>query len=1042
MAVADPADMPNCPQCGAELESDDPAGLCPQCLIQGALGSSGADEFRTETVGAAAAARDRDKDFGRYRVIQPLGEGGMGTVYLAEQLEPICRRVALKVVKLGMDTAQVLARFDNERQALAMMDHPNIAHIFDAGATTTGRPYFVMEYIEGAPITQYCDRERMTTRERLSLFLAVCRAVHHAHQKGVIHRDLKPSNVLVMEQDGAPVPKVIDFGIATAVDKWAVEKTLLTQFGQIVGTPEYASPEQADTITGDVNASSDVYSLGVLMYELLIGAVPFDTATLRNAGLAEMLRIIREEDAPSLPRKLTSMGAAATDIAARRRTDPGSLRRLVDGDLNSITMKALEKARERRYTSVSDFAADIQRHMEDRPVLVSPPGRLYRARKFLRRHRLAALGTAAGLVFLVLSGMTAWSLSRRDSAARPTLTDKDAIVLADFDNKTGDPVFDDTLRQGLSVELQQSPFLTLISDRKVQQTLALMGQRKEARLTSDIAQQICERTASAAVLEGSIARVGSQYVLGLRTKNCNTGTIVDQEQAVAARREDILNSLSQIARSFRTRVGESLATVEKHSTPLAQATTSSLEALKAYSTGVKVVLSSGTAAGIPFFRRAVEIDPTFAMAHAMLGISYSGNGEPVFSAESATRAWQLRDRVSDRERFFVDFTYDRQVTGNLDKAYQTLELWIQTYPRGEQPNPESLLGGLATQGTGRFERALETSQRGIAADPDFALAYANLASIHFFTDRLPEAESTLQRASERKLEIPDTLVLRYNIAALQGHQEQMDLGIGLARGKRGAEPRVAHAETLALVRSGRLQAARQSSSRAVDLALQGGEREEAASYLAARAVWEAVCGNAAEGRRSAIAALKLSKGRDVQYAAGLALALSGGSSRSEALAGDLEKLFPEDTFVKFTYAPVLRAVAALERGKPADSVERLQIALRYESAVNGLNFSHFYLGGLHSAYVRGEALVAGHRHAEAVAEFQKILDHPGIVGLDPIGALAHLQLGRVFALSGDKTRAKASYQAFLALWKDADPDVPILKRAKVEYARLWTAKQP
>src|SRR6266566_3128130 len=347
--------MPNCPQCGAELGSADPAGLCPQCLIQGALGSSGTDEFTTETVGPATAVTP-DEDFGRYRIIQPLGEGGMGTVYLAEQLEPIRRRVALKVVKLGMDTAQVLARFNNERQ-------------------------------------------------RLALFLAVCLAVQHAHQKGVIHRDLKPSNVLVMEQDGAPVPKVIDFGIAKATDKWAVENTLLTQFGQIVGTPEYASPEQADTMTGEIDESSDVYSLGVLLYELLIGAVPFDTATLRNAGWAEMLRIIREEEAPSLSRKLTSMSAAATDIAARRQTDPVSLRHLVDGDLNSITMKALEKARARRYVSVSDLAADIQRHMEDRPVLASPPGRLYRTRKFLRRHRLAALGTAAGLMFLLLSGV-------------------------------------------------------------------------------------------------------------------------------------------------------------------------------------------------------------------------------------------------------------------------------------------------------------------------------------------------------------------------------------------------------------------------------------------------------------------------------------------------------------------------------------------------------------------------------------------------------------------------------------------------------------
>ena len=578
--------MPNCPQCGAGLGSDDPAGLCPKCLIQGALGSSGTDDFRSETVGPATAVAG-DEDFGRYRIIQLLGEGGMGTVYLAEQLEPIRRRVALKVVKLGMDTAQVLARFSNERQALAMMDHPNIAQIFDAGATPKGSPYFVMEYIEGAPITQYCDGKRMTTTERLALFLAVCRAVQHAHQKGVIHRDLKPSNVLVMEQDGAAVPKVIDFGIAKATDKWAVENSLLTQFGQIVGTPEYASPEQADTMTGEIDESSDVYSLGVLLYELLIGAVPFDSTTLRNAGLAEMLRIIREEEAPSLSRKLTSMGAAATDIAARRQTDPVSLRRLVDGDLNSITMKALEKARARRYASVSDLAADIQRHMEDRPVLASPPGRVYRTRKFLRRHRMAALGTAAGVVFLVLSGVTAWSLSHRESTMRPKLTEKDTIVLADFDNKSGDPVFDDTLRQGLSVELQQSPFLTLISDRKIQRTLALKGQPKDARLNSEAAQQICERTASAAVLEGSIARVGSQYVLGLRAKNCTTGNIVDQEQVVASKREDVLNSLSEMSRKFRTRVGESLAMVERHSTPLPEATTLSFEALNAYSTATR-----------------------------------------------------------------------------------------------------------------------------------------------------------------------------------------------------------------------------------------------------------------------------------------------------------------------------------------------------------------------------------------------------------------------------------------------------------------------
>jgi len=1027
--------MPTCPQCEAELGSGDPAGLCPQCLILGAFESSvGTDESGTKTIDTATALSS-DDDFGRYRVLSPIGEGGMGTVYLAEQLEPIHRRVALKVVKLGMDTAQVLARFDNERQALAMMDHPNIAQIFDAGATAKGRPYFVMEYIEGAPITQYCDRKRMTTKDRLALFLAVCRAVQHAHQKGVIHRDLKPSNVLVTEQDGAPVPKVIDFGIAKATDKWAIENTLLTQFGQIVGTPEYASPEQADTMTGEIDQASDVYSLGVVLYELLIGAVPFDTATLRNAGLAEMLRVIREDEAPSLSRKLTSMGAAASDVAARRQTDPVSLRRLVDGDLNSITMKALEKPRERRYASVSDLAADIQRYMEDRPVLASAPNRLYRARKFFRRRRLGVIGAAAGLAFILLGGVTAWSLTH--SASRPKLTDKDTLVLADFDNRTGDPVFDDTLRQGLSVELQQSPFLSLIGDQQVQKTLALMGQPKDARLTADVARQICERTASAAVLEGSIATLGTEYVLGLQAKTCSTGKILDQEQAQAARREDVLNTLSQIGRRFRTRVGESLATVEQHSTPLQEATTSSLEALKAYSTGIKALIPAGDRAGIPSFRRAVEIDPQFAMAWANLGLSSGVSGDSALSAESVTKAWQLRERASDREKFFIDFTYDRQVTGNLENAYQTLELWRQTYPRNDgPPSPYDLLGGLAAQGTGRFERGIEISQAEIATHPDVTYGYSNLVFNCFFTDRFPEAESTIQLASERKLGGPNLQLVRYKIALLRGDQNQMAGLVAQAKGKRRAEHRLAHAQALALARSGRLQSAQQLSRRAVDLALQEDEREVAAGYRAARAVWEALYGNAAEGRGSAMAALELSKSRDVLYASGFALALSGDSSRSEAIAGDLEKRLPQDTFVKFTYVPVLRGLAALGRGKPAEGVERLQDALRYELALNGLNVFPLNLGGLHSAYVRGEAFMAEQRYAEAVAEFQKILNHRGLVGADPIGALAHLQLGRVYASSGDKAKAKAAYETFLALWKDADPDVPILKTAKAEYGML------
>jgi len=1005
--------------------------------MRGVFDSSlGGNDSGIETVDTVTAGVS-DDDFGRYHILRTLGEGGMGTVYLAEQREPIRRLVALKVVKLGMDTGQVLARFAKERQALAVMDHPSIARIFDAGATPKGRPYFVMEYIEGVPLTQYCDRKRMAISQRLELFLSVCRAVQHAHQKGVIHRDLKPSNVLVMEQEEEPVPKVIDFGIAKATDQWAVEKTLLTQFGQMVGTPEYASPEQAEVMTGEeVDERSDVYSLGVILYELLIGAVPFDPTKLRQEGLAEMLRIVREEEAPSLSRKLSAMGAAIADIASQRQTDPASLRRLVDGDLSWITVKALEKARGRRYASVAELASDIERYVEHRPVLASPPSGLYRARKFVRRQRSAVLGTAAGSVFIALAGLTIWSLMHHNTSPIPKPTGKDTIVLADFDNKTGDPVFDDTLRQGLSVELQQSPFFSLISDQQIKTTLALMGQPKDARLIPETARQICERSGSTAMLAGSIAALGSRYVVGMRAENCNTGSILDQEQALAANREDVLNSLSRIARKFRTRVGESLATVEKHSTPLAEATTPSLEALKAYSTGMKANLSTGSAAAVPFFRRAIEIDPQFAMAYADLGLAYSDTGESVLSAESTTKAWQLRDRVSDREKFFIDFIYEREVAGNLEKAYQTLETWYQTYPSGEQPSPHDLLGGLSTHGTGRFERAIEISREQIAADPAVVFGYHNLASSLFFLDRFAEAENTLEQAAERKVEEPYLLVFRYTLAALKDDKEQMDRVVAQSKGKHGAEHWVAHAEALALARSGRLQDSRRSSSRAVNLALQEGQREKAASYRAAHAVWEAVCGNGAEAKSNALAALELSRGRDVQYAAGLALALSRESPRSEALANDLEKRFPEDTFVKFTYVPVLRAVSALQRGKPVNSLDELQISLPYELAANGLNFNHFYLGGLHSAYVRGVALIATHRYAEAAAEFQKILAHRGLVGLDPIGALSHLQLGRAYVLAGDRIKAKSAYEDFLSVWKNADPDTPILKSARAEYDRV------
>jgi DNA-binding winged helix-turn-helix (wHTH) protein/tetratricopeptide (TPR) repeat protein len=631
--------------------------------------------------------------------------------------------------------------------------------------------------------------------------------------------------------------------------------------------------------------------------------------------------------------------------------------------------------------------------------------------------------TAAVLVAATAAGV--WRLSRH----RPVLSARDTVVLAEFANSTGDKVFDDTLRQGIAVQLEQSPYLSLISDQRIRHTLALMGMSANVKLTPELAREVCARTGSAAVLEGSIASLGSQYVLGLSAKSCRTGETLDEEMAQAARREDVLNTLSQIASRFRKRVGESLETIDQHNTPLAEATTSSLEALEAYTMAWKVHFAGGATAAMPFFKRAVEIDPNFAMAHAALGRIYQDIDESDLSAESLSKAWNLRERTSDREKFFITANYEALVTGNMEEARQTCETWSRTYPR--DPIPTTILSGYVNGVAGRYEVALDWARKSIGLDPDFGIAYHNFGANSMYLNRLDDAENGLRLAAERGLEIDEHVMLAYDLAFLKGDRAGMEQASARARRRTGGEGWISDKEAFALAYYGRLAEARNATDRAVTFSEHTGEQERAGLWEVGAAVREAFFGNRAEARQRAGRALKFSRNREVEYGAAFALARSGEMAQAEALADDIEKRFPEDTSARFSYIPTLKAMFALERGDAAKAVEELRSAIPYETGRPRL-----LLGAMYPIYVRGEAFLAEGRGAEAAAEFQKILDHRGVVVSDPVGALARLELARAYRMDGDSAKAKTAYEVFLALWKDADRGVPVLLEARRESAGI------
>lgn len=968
-----------------------------------------------------------------YRIIKKLGAGGMGEVYLAEDT-CLGRRVALKILSPEFTSDEErLRRFEQEARAASSLNHPNIITIHEVGLDADTR-FIATEFIEGETLRRRLMSGKMSLRDALDVAIQVAGALDAAHRAGIVHRDVKPENIM-LRPDG--YVKVLDFGIVKLTEQFTEqysaytaspeEATVLmvnTDANMVMGSPSYMSPEQARGLK--VDARTDIFSLGVVIYEMVAGKRPYDGETA-----TDVIAAILDRNPPPLAHYTSGVPEA----------------------LEWIVLKALRKNREERYQTARGLLNDLRALKQrvefefelERSVSPGPMATVRVAHSAVatvkdlaaQSDEIAAAPTlssaeyivtefkrhkrAVGIIIIafVLAVAAAWFYIHRPQV----LSERDTVLIADFINSTGDVVFDGTLKQALAVQLEQSPFLNIFSDERTRETLRYMNRSPDERLTVAVAREVCQRQGLKALLTGSISSFGSNYVISLEAMNAYTGDVIAREQVEAENKEQVLRALGSAASKLREKLGESLRMIEKFDAPIEQATTSSLEALKSFSLGNEQQNRAKYLEAIPFYKRAIELDPAFALAYTRLAVAYDNSRQSELAAEYATKAFELRDRVSEREKHYISWRYYSSTTREIDKTIEALELWKQTYPRDIEPH--NTLAFHYTQ-VGQFNKAIEEAREAIRLNPARPQPYSNLGFALICLNRFDEAREVYQQALTQNLDTTAYHWGLYLIAFAQGNADLMKQNLDWMAGKSNEYDALDwQAKTSSFL--GQYRQSKELSERATNLATRGNLNELAAQFRARRRLRAAVAGVCNEAENEASNAADFVRTSTAAIENSLALALCGQDSQAQAIIDEQSKRFPKDTLLNTVWLPTIRAIIEINRNNPAQAILLLKAASRYEMG---------YAAGFWPTYIRGQAYLRQRAGAEAASEFQKILNNRGVNINSNLYSLSYLGLARATTLMGDALKARNTYEDFLKLWKDADPDIPALQQARQEHDKL------